>query len=264
VIKGNFNPINNKQLEYINEIMMKKGTNEIYLLNKYEGILFDVSISEYDYLHKTSKKDLNDKDILVEISSKYDINYKNGDFREFSEKVVEYIFTDLELLLKIPEHLLSKSRYKHSISVAKTAVEICGYNGLNEHEAYVAGILHDVCKEMNQELEKEWIKKYFPDCIKINQKIFHQYTAYIFIKEYMKYNNCDVLDAVLHHVDGSSSKPLAMAIYIADKIEPLRGYDSTNEIALYKKSVKSCFDVVKSTQAKYLETKLENINSFNN
>jgi predicted HD superfamily hydrolase involved in NAD metabolism len=261
VIKGNFSPLNNIQLEYINEVMIKKGINEIYLLNKDEGNLFDISISEYDYLYKISQKDLEEEDFLVEISDNYDINYKNGDFREFSNKVVKYIFTDLELLLKIPEHLLSKNRYKHSISVAKTAVDICSYNNLNEHDAYVAGILHDISKEMNQELEKEWIKKYFPDCIKINQKIFHQYTAYIFIKEYMKYSNYDVLDAILHHVDGSSSKPLAMAIYIADKIEPLRGYDNNKEIALYKKSVKSCFDVVKSTQAKYLEQKLQNNNN---
>jgi len=258
ILKGNFNPINNKQLVYINQIKKENKIDEIYLFNDGENRLFDVSIKEYDSLYKISEEDIEDYDEINIIPDIYFIDYADGDFREFSTKVIEYIFENVDILTEVPRRLLSENRFKHSVSVAKTAVNISECNNINVHEAYIAGLLHDICKEMDHDIELEWIVKYFPQYSKINRKIFHQFTAYIFIKDYMKYNNVNVLDAILHHVLGSSMKPLGMTLYIADKIEPLRGYNTEKEVQLYKKSLESCFKVVKATQAKYYEKELKN------
>ena len=259
VIKGNFNPLNSRQLEYMAKVREKYGTEELYLWNRDKGVLFDVSIAEYDYLHRIRKSEVSKKkDKVIKIPEDYDVDYRDGDFRYFSDRVIETIFNDLELLRQIPEKLLSPRRFAHSISVAETAVDISRYGSISERDAYVAGLLHDICKELDRDRESEWISKYFPECVKLDRKIFHQYTGYIFIKRYMRYENSSILNAVLHHVDGSSSEPLAMAVYIADKIEPLRGYDTSRETSMYKKDLQACFKVVRATQVKYLEKELNN------
>ena len=43
---------------------------------------------------------------------------------------------------------MSKKRYIHTVSMAKLAKEIAESNGLDGMKAYVAGMLHDIAKEM--------------------------------------------------------------------------------------------------------------------
>ena len=47
----------------------------------------------------------------------------------------------------LKEHL-SKKRYTHSVNVANSAVELAKRYGADADKAYVAGLLHDVAKEI--------------------------------------------------------------------------------------------------------------------
>ena len=47
----------------------------------------------------------------------------------------------------LKEHL-SKKRYTHSMNVANSAVELAKRYGADADKAYVAGLLHDVAKEI--------------------------------------------------------------------------------------------------------------------
>ena len=50
---------------------------------------------------------------------------------------------------------MKEKRWKHTCSVAQLASEIASANGLNEKQAYIAGMLHDVAKEMEESKARE-------------------------------------------------------------------------------------------------------------
>jgi len=257
ILKGNFNPINSDQLAYIDILCKRKNLNEIYLLNSGKKDFFDISIKEYPFLKAIEKKAINKNETIENSSTDLEINYLDGDFTKFNKAFVDYVFNNPKYLELIVKNKLSKRRYEHSVSVAKTAVIIAKYNNLDQNEAYISGLLHDISKEFDRNYEKLIMERYFKDATKLNRKIFHQYTGYYFVKEIMRCDNYNILDAILHHVNGTSNTPLAMAIFIADKIEPLRGYDTSKEEALYRQSLKDCFNYVKATQVRYLNENLK-------
>ena len=55
--------------------------------------------------------------------------------------------------------LLHKKRFDHSLNVAQRAVELAKRYGEDEQKAYIAGILHDICKNMQPEEQLQWMKK---------------------------------------------------------------------------------------------------------
>ena len=59
------------------------------------------------------------------------------------------------LLEKIKKYLsvsVSQSRYEHSIRTAQTAKELCLRFGEDAELGEIAGIAHDICKEMSSDL----------------------------------------------------------------------------------------------------------------
>ena len=52
--------------------------------------------------------------------------------------------------------LLHKKRFDHSLNVAQRAVELAKRYGEDEQKAYIAGILHDICKNMQPEEQLHW------------------------------------------------------------------------------------------------------------
>jgi len=257
ILKGDFNPINADQLTYIDILMKRKNLTKLYLLNSGKNDFFQISIQEYPFLETIEKKDIEAKETIHEISSDLAIDYLEGDFTKYNQAFIDYIFQNPQYLELIVKNKMSKKRFEHSLSVAKTAQKIAIYANLNQQEAYISGLLHDICKELDRNYEKLIMERYFKDVIKLNRKIFHQYTGYYFVKEIMRCDNYAILDGILHHVNGTSKQPLAMAVFVADKIEPLRGYDTSKEIALYQESLVDCFNYVKATQVRYLKENLK-------
>ena len=67
---------------------------------------------------------------------------------------------------------MSEKRYYHSLCVAQEAVEFAKENGADVDKCYIAGLLHDICKETNDAQNKQTVlnSKYF-FC---NKKFHHQ------------------------------------------------------------------------------------------
>ena len=55
---------------------------------------------------------------------------------------------------------LSEKRYIHSVNVAKEAVRLAKKYGADVEKAYIAGILHDICKEDSPEIQLQTTEKY--------------------------------------------------------------------------------------------------------
>ncbi len=126
-------------------------------------------------------------------------------------------------------------RFNHSQRVAGLAVTLAKRHGLDVKEAYLAGILHDLCRELPPkkllalakehniiitEYEKNW-----PLVLhgKVAAKIYgEQFNLSETVKE-----------AIAFHVTGHPDmKELACIIYLADKLEEGRDYPDINKIRL--------------------------------
>jgi nicotinate-nucleotide adenylyltransferase len=121
---------------------------------------------------------------------------------------------------------LSRSRYLHSRGVALLAADLCARFGIDPDYGYLAGIAHDICKELSSdritalalldgmpisEVEKE------------KPSLLHARAAACFLESRFSYRNAGVLEAIRLHTFGASRMgDLAKIIYVADKTEPSR------------------------------------------
>lgn len=66
---------------------------------------------------------------------------------------------------------MSEKRFKHTCSVAKLAREFAVANGIDGKKAYIAGMLHDIAKEMDKKQEDDLMESILVNML-INQEQF--------------------------------------------------------------------------------------------
>jgi predicted HD superfamily hydrolase involved in NAD metabolism len=125
---------------------------------------------------------------------------------------------------------LSEGRYGHTVRVADTAVRLARAHGLDAEKVRLAALLHDAARETPGEeflrLAEEWGLR-IGDFERENPKLLHGPVAAELARRELGVGDEEVLDAVRHHTTGSPGMgPLALALYVADKIEPERDYPS--------------------------------------
>lgn len=167
---------------------------------------------------------------------------RNGHIEMLDPAVLHYITKEglyLETLIKCR---MKEKRWKHTCSVAQLASEIAKCNGLNAKQAYIAGMFHDVAKEMDDDKAYAIMKEYFPDYADKPKPIWHQWVSrYVSEKEYLIDDDI-ILKAIEHHTTASLDiSPIGKCVYVADKLDPLRGYDSSKQIEICKKDIHQGF-----------------------
>lgn len=149
------------------------------------------------------------------------------DFTNYKKYVIYYnkykdvIYVNINEIDTYLKENLSKKRYEHSLLVAKEAKSLAKIYHVDEEKAYLAGLMHDIAKELSEEENNYWIKKgnLADDLKKENyKKIRHADIGAIIAKE--KYNlDNDICNAIKYHTIGNKNMDtLAKIIYIADKI----------------------------------------------
>lgn len=86
---------------------------------------------------------------------------RNGNLHSLEPEVLKYIVSKGIYLDTIIKTRMSAKRYKHTVSMAKLAKEIAKSNGIDETKAYVAGMLHDIAKEMPHDKALALMKNIF-------------------------------------------------------------------------------------------------------
>lgn len=140
-------------------------------------------------------------------------------------------------IIKDLKAMLSKSRFEHSISVSKKAVEIGKYFGLDKETCELAGILHD-CAKGNEKYYEEKYHDEFKALISQSENrqyenpyLKHCLLGMIVAKEKYKISDVGILNAIKEHTTGSlHMTELAKVLYLADKTEDNRDYDGVDEI----------------------------------
>ena len=199
----------------------------------------DISLGE---LKKYSRETLR-KDTLIidfepfECSSTQvrDTLLSGGDASDMlPEKVLSYItekglytdeYTQVRMLLK---SRLDDYRYIHSLGVADSARQLARLYGADEEKAYLAGLLHDIAKNMPKDEQLHLIEKGGVTLIdeeKNNPALWHAIAGECYLRCEMGIADPEILGSVRYHTTGKKSMSLMeKIIYIADYISAERNY----------------------------------------
>lgn len=147
-------------------------------------------------------------------------------------KVFDYIETKGLYYMKVLQKYENPNRVLHSLSVAHLAYAIAKKNMvLNPGSAYIAGILHDLGKDVKEEQTREIMKAEYPEYADYPSWCLHQFLGASLAKSVFGITDPAVIDAIEFHCTGKPHMPpITKIVYSADKIDPRRGFDSSKLI----------------------------------
>ena len=154
------------------------------------------------------------------------------------------------LLEKLKKYLSEKvcaNRYEHSLRTAQTAKELCLRFGEDAELGEIAGVAHDICKEMKSDLLLNLVHSSDYEISQIEKdkpSLLHGKASSVLLKNEFDVTNDDLLEAVANHTFGKPNMcNLAKILYVADKIEP--GRPQVNQSYLEKLEKMSLNELVK-------------------
>jgi predicted HD superfamily hydrolase involved in NAD metabolism len=129
---------------------------------------------------------------------------------------------------------LSEKRYGHTLRVADTAAELARIHGLDEDRARLSALIHDAAREVEPgeflRLAEEW-SLLVGEPERQSPKLLHGTVAAELAKRELGVGDEGVLEAVRTHTTARPGmEPLALVLYVADKIEPARDYPSVERL----------------------------------
>lgn len=148
--------------------------------------------------------------------------------------IVENKMLEIEKINAYLEERLSEKRYTHSLGVAQEAVKLAKRYGADAEKAYLAGLVHDVAKEIPYEAALDMLAEYgatVDEVTKSTHKLLHGPLGTYMIQSEFDITDAEIIDAVLYHTTAKADMSiLTKIIYMADYIEPNRSFDGVNEL----------------------------------
>lgn len=153
---------------------------------------------------------------------------------------------------------LSNKRYTHSRKVADMAGVIALKCGLDTDMCYLAGLSHDIARELSLDSLKEKVYNWgtFSDEFYSNSCLYHGPVGALILKEKFGINDYEIQEAVAYHSIGNINMcNCSKVVYVADYIS----LDRLHIDNVFRDKVLSCnldqmvFMVVKET-GRYLNT----------
>lgn len=142
--------------------------------------------------------------------------------------------TDISKIKQELSEILSPKRFNHSINVAEQSVILAKMHGENKEKAYLAGLVHDSCKEISKQEQLKIINKFgiiLTDIEKNEPNIWHGYAASGYITEKWGITDPEVCSAVKYHTCGRGDMSLLEKIvFVADLTSLDREYPDSAKI----------------------------------
>jgi predicted HD superfamily hydrolase involved in NAD metabolism len=129
---------------------------------------------------------------------------------------------------------LSDRRYAHTLRVADTAERLAVLHDTDSYRTRLAALLHDAAREVGAEealgIAGRWgMPVGEPE--RESPKLLHGPIAAEWARRELGITDEEVLEAVrVHTVAAPEMGPIALAVYVADKIEPARDYPSAERL----------------------------------
>lgn len=131
---------------------------------------------------------------------------------------------------KIACHHLAGKRLEHSISVASLAASMGKVFGLDTEALYIAGVLHDIAKTLEQSKQRElalrWYSRHPDSGWSETPALWHALAAAeILVTEY-GFTESEILQAILRHTTGERGMSrFDECLYAADFLDPVRSFE---------------------------------------
>ncbi len=187
----------------------------------------------------------------VSTTSSTDIRHglSNDTILEVLHYMIDHHLYDQSILLS---HI-NRTRLAHVQSVKLTAFQLAQGHDVDVDKLEVAAMFHDIAKDWPDQKAYQWLEKEGIIGSMIPEYQLHAYASASYMKHYYHYDDKEVYDAIFNHVSGTSEALMAKIIFVADKIEPTRSYDTSEHIDL------ACRDLDAAYQKVKLENKAYNI-----
>ena len=246
-----FDPITQKELEEIRRLKKEGGYHTVLACVKGDGVLskeerlqlLTLALKPYRHMH-AAREEHGDVIELGEEFLEDETNVRSGYFLHAAKGIRKLLATGPYYWNSAVDLSCTAHRASHSRSVAKLSKELAQVHHLDDFLAWEAGLLHDITKAWSKEKGEAVLRVYAPEILAYPAPVYHSYTAPVFLKTAMGIQNHSVLQAIETHTLGTGKSDLDAILYIADKIEPTRGYDTTKETELAKKDLKAAFRLV--------------------
>ncbi len=140
----------------------------------------------------------------------------------------------IEEMKRILKESLPLKRYKHSLAVYDTAIELASAHKLDVEKVAVSALLHDCGREVagRDSLAKAAELGIPVDETEANQPILlHAKLGVYYAQHKYGVEDPEILEGILYHTTGAKDMtPLAMAVYLADLLEPTRDFPGIDEM----------------------------------
>lgn len=143
---------------------------------------------------------------------------------------------------KVVKSMVKPSRYEHSVSTAEMAERMCNEYGENPRLGYLAGLVHDICKDFDSKKMLALAKqdgKPISDIEMDKKNLLHGRAAAVVLETEYGITDAKLLEAVQNHTFGAPGMAsLGKILYAADKIEPTRPHITKERIeSLFEKEL---------------------------
>lgn len=140
----------------------------------------------------------------------------------------------IEKYKQIIKPLMSEKRYNHCINVSKEAIRLAKKYGADEQKAEIAGILHDITKEFDEQKQLQLISCgdiILTDVEKTTNKLWHAITGAIYVKSELGIDDEDIINAIRYHTTARANMSvLEKVIFLADFTSAERDYPDVDVI----------------------------------
>lgn len=151
----------------------------------------------------------------------------------FVGKGIEYR-AEFANYVKILRERLSKKRFFHSLAVAKEALRLAEKYGADTKKSFLAGLLHDVCKDDEPNLQLQLFEEFgiILDTVEKNaRKLWHARAGAVYLKEKLGIDDEEIISAVRYHTTAKANMSLLDKIlYLADFTSEDRDYSGIEDM----------------------------------
>ncbi len=132
---------------------------------------------------------------------------------------------------------LSKKRYNHSINVAAEAVKLADKYDADRDKCYLAGLLHDIAKELDTQSQLSSVNNSQLDVCEIEKKsspLYHAVAGAEMIQDLFGIKDNEIIRAIRYHtVARAQMSKTEQIIYLADLISVDRDYKDVKRMRKY-------------------------------
>lgn len=236
------------------------GEDQVAQLDKWKDIdQLQEEVSLYAFQRNGNKILTNYKVKALEMPS-YDISstrIREGHLLHVPKQIRSTIIQH-HLYMSFIKYYMSEYRYEHSLRVASLCKEIAIANQLDGNKAYLMGILHDINKEfkmIDETASVSVLKHLKPSLLYEHKNIWHGYLGAYICAHQLYITDKDILYAIENHVLGRCHNIYAMILYVSDKLDPNREYNTEKNTLLCKKNIYEGYRAVVKEQTAFYEEK---------